>query len=282
MKKEHIIKERDTLLNYLLNAELPYSKSKIRSLLKHHCVAINGVTTTQFDAPLLPKDVVTLVEYNPKLDTPLNIIYEDKNILVINKPNALLSVPTENQKEISAFDYVKDYLNHPVYVIHRLDKFTSGVLIFAKNVKTQAYYRDDWQKKAPDRSYIAIVEGKVTEKSGTIQSYLQESKSLFVFSSDTGKEAISHFETIRTNDRYSALLVSLETGRRNQIRVHMADLKHPIAGDSKYGAKTNPIKRLALHAYRVKVKDPINHKLMTFIAPIPQSFNQMIGLGDYR
>lgn len=280
--KDIVVKKDDTLLNYLLNIELPYSKSKIRSLLKHYCISVNGVTTTQFDTVVKKNDKITLIEYNPKLDTPLDIIYEDRDLLVINKPNGLLSVPTENQNEISAYHYAKDYVKRGIYVIHRLDKFTSGVLIFAKNEKTQRFYRDDWQKKAPERAYIAMVEGTLDQKEGTIESFLSETKSLHVFSSVSGKEAITHYQTIKSNDRYSALLVHLETGRRNQIRVHMSDLKHPIVGDSKYGAKTNPIKRLALHAYRVKVMSPNSKKVHAFVAPIPNTFHRIVDLKDFR
>lgn len=282
MAKDLKINKEDTLLNYLINADLPYSKGKIRSLLKHFCISINGVTTTQFDAPLKPNDIVTVIEYNPNLDTPLDILFEDKNLLVINKPNALLSVPTENQNEISAQDYAKDYLRQPVYVVHRIDKFTSGILIFAKNARTQAYYRDDWQAKAPDRHYVAIVEGIPKEEKGTIHSFFQETKSLHVFSSTEGKEAITHYETIKTTPKNAALLVKLETGRRNQIRVHMNDIGHPVVGDSKYGAKTNPIKRLALHSYRVTIKHPVTKKFVTFIAPLPNQFNRIVDIKDFR
>lgn len=278
--KKIIVKENGTLLNYLYNADLPYSKSKLKSLLKHRCISINGRTTTQFNDAVDVNDEITILEYNPKLDTPLDIIYEDQNILVINKPNGLLSVPTERQNELSALDYVKDYIKGSVYVIHRLDKFTSGIMIFAKNPQTKNFFQKDWQKKAPERQYVAIVEGRIEKEKDTISSYLKESKDLYMYSSDEGKYAVTHYEMIASNSKYSALLVKLETGRRNQIRVHMADIKHPIVGDSKYGSTTNPIRRLALHAYRVTIKNPVNNRAMTFTAKVPQDFTRLVSLSN--
>ena len=277
MKRELKVEKEDTLLEFLYNADLPYSRSKIKSLLKHECVSINAETTTQFDDPLSKGDIVVIVPHNRSLDTPLKIVYEDRDILVIDKPYGLLTVATRKNEDITAYKLASAYVKkenskNRIFVVHRLDRDTSGVLMFAKNQTVQKAFQDNWNENVMDRNYIAIVEGKMREKEGTIESYLQENITTHMYSSDTGLHAVTHFKVIREMKENTVVSIRIDTGRKNQIRVHMSDLKHPIIGDRKYNASTNPLKRMGLHAYRLKVKNPMTNKVYSFTAPLPRNF----------
>ena len=171
---------------------------------------------------------------------------------------------------VSNYVKKKDKKNK-IFVIHRLDKETSGLLMFAKNEKTKYLYQNNWDSLVIKREYIAIVNG-MTKNSGTIKSYLSENKNHYVYSSDNGKLAITHYKKIKSNKNYTWLSVCIDTGRKNQIRVHMKDLGNPIVGDTKYGKKDNNFKRLCLHAYKLVIINPINKKEMEFIASIPLEF----------
>ena len=277
MKKVLNVEKEDTLLNYLYNADLPYSRSKIKSLLKHNCVSINSEATTQFDEPVYKGDVIVVLPHNRSLDTPLNILYEDKNILVIDKPYGLLTIATEKNEDITAYKLASAYMKkenskNRIFVVHRLDRDTSGVLLFAKNQRVQEMLQKNWNENVLDRNYIAIVEGNIKEEEGRIESFLQENKTTHMYSSDTGLKAITNYKVIRQMKDNSVVSLRLETGRKNQIRVHMLDLGHPIIGDKKYNAKTNPLKRMGLHAYRLKINSPLDNKVYEFKAPLPRNF----------
>lgn len=216
----------------------------------------------------------------------LDIIYEDKNIIVVNKPSGLLTVSTLKEKERTLFHFVSDYVkkSNPkskIFIIHRLDKDTSGIVMFAKHQDIKFKYQNNWDKLVTKRRYIAIVEGILKEKKGTIKSHLKETKTLFVYSSDdkvNGKLAITNYEVSKETKRYSLLNVDLKTGRKNQIRVHLSDIKHPIVGDNKYGKAKGPLNRLGLHAYELELINPITKKKMLFQAKIPKSFKDMFGI----
>lgn len=191
----------------------------------------------------------------------LKIIYEDKKIIVVDKPAHLLTIATEKEKEKTLYHYVLEYLkcknkNNRLFIVHRLDKDTSGLVLFAKDEKTKKYFQDNWQDVK--REYIALVEGTFEKKKDTIKSYLMENKFLKTYSTKNkkaGKEAITEYEVIKSNKKISLLRINILTGRKNQIRVHMSDINHPIVGDKKYGSKYNYLKRMALHAYRLSYKD---------------------------
>lgn len=284
---KHVLKvdKPDTLLNYILNADLPYSRSKLKSLLKHECIAIDHEVTTQFDDPISVGQTITIVEHNQQRDTSLEIVYEDKDILVINKPYKLLTVSNKKESENTAFRLASDYVKtqntkNRIFVVHRLDQDTSGVMMFAKSERIQKMYQDNWNEIVLDRTYVAIVEGVVEKNKDTIRSFLKENKTTHMYSTHTGLEAITHYEVVRRSKEFTVLKVNLDTGRKNQIRVHMMDIKHPIIGDKKYDALLNPIKRLGLHAYRLQIKNPVTQKVQTFISDLPPKFKRLTKITD--
>lgn len=277
MSKTITVSKEDLLLNYLLNTDTGYKRNKLKSLLKNECISVNGIRTSKFDYPIKENDIIIVDPYNKEFGLDFDIIFEDQNLLVINKPAGILSTPFEPHETNTAYHLVHDYMrqtnvNAEIYTLHRLDQGTSGVLMFAKNTKTQNLYQAEWNNLAQARIYLAYVEGIVSKDSDTIKTYLNTDNSAMVFSARTGKEAISHYSKIKDFKNNSILKVKIDTGRQNQIRVHLKDIGHPIVGDKKYGAKTNPIKRLGLHAYQLKILDPVSKKMQTFTAQIPKEF----------
>lgn len=280
MKHTLKVDRNGELLDFILSADLPYGRSKIKSLLKHGCISIDNEATTQFNDPIKPGQTITIVEHNQQLDTNLEIIYEDSEILVINKPYKLLTVATNKNEELTAYRLASDYVKtqdskNRIFVVHRLDQDTSGVMMFAKNEKVKRMYQDNWNDAVDDRTYIALVTGRVAKDKDTIRSFLRENKTTHMYSTHTGQEAITHYEVIKKTDNFSLLKVNLDTGRKNQIRVHMHDIGHPILGDKKYGSTENPMKRLGLHAYRLTLIHPKTKKRMNFIAPMPPKFERL-------
>lgn len=275
-----IVNKEDILYNYLRNNIEGKSKNNIKSLLKRELISINDKIITKYDYPLHIKDIITINNgYNIKEET-LKIIYEDDNIIVIDKPNKILTISNKKEKENTLYHKVSDYLKKEkkkVFVIHRLDYDTSGVIMFAKNQKVQKLYQDNWNNLAKKREYIAIVEG-ITPPTGHIESYLKQSKTLEVYSSKNkdGLFSITDYETIKHNNKYSMVKVHISTGRRNQIRCHMSDINHPILGDTRYKSKSNPLNRLALHAHTLVIEDPLTHKENTFKSTTPEEFNNII------
>lgn len=213
----------------------------------------------------------------------LNIIYEDKEIIVISKEAKLLIVSTDKERFHTLYNEVSNYVKrkHPknkIFIVHRLDKDTSGVILFAKNEKIKKAFQDDWDNIAIKREYVALVEGNDINK-GTIKSYLYETKTLQVISSNDpkkGKLAITEYENINKGKKYSKVLINIKTGRKNQIRVHLSSIGYPIIGDKKYGALTNPLNRLGLHATKLVIRHPFTSELMIFESPIPSSFDNLI------
>lgn len=217
----------------------------------------------------------------------LDIIYEDKEILVVNKPSGILTVSTPKEKEKTLFHAVSDYVkkSNPkakVFIVHRLDKDTSGIVMFAKNQTIKYTYQNAWDKLVLKRGYKAVVDGVLEKKTGTIKSYLKETKTLLVYSSNdkkNGKLAITNYKVIKENKRYSMLDIDIKTGRKNQIRVHMKDINHPILGDKKYGNKKSPTSRLMLHAGELAIINPKTKKKMEFISKVPKSFDLLFNEG---
>ena len=241
---------------------------------------MNNKIFSRYDYKLKSGDVIE-INKNMKINNfNLEIIYEDNNIIVVNKPSGILTISNKNEKENTLYRQVSDYLKkkkEKVFVIHRLDFDTSGVIMFAKNQKVQKLYQDNWNNLAKMREYTAVVEG-ITEKKGHIESYLKQTKTLLVYSSKNkdGYFAITDYVRVKHNDKYSLLKIYISTGRRNQIRCHMHDINHPIVGDSRYKSKTNPIKRLALHASTLKIINPLTNELMIFTSDVPKEFNEII------
>lgn len=276
--KKYQVKNDVLLMDFLLNY---YSKKNVKNLLKYKLVMVNENIISQFDFPLKKEDIVIV---NKKEDNKhnLEIIYEDKELIVINKPSGLLSISGGNEKENTAYHLVSEYLKSKnkkakVFVVHRLDKDTSGVLMFAKNEEIKNKLQNNWNKIVYKRGYLAIVEGKLNKKRGTIKNYLDESKTQMVYITNNkkGKLAITNYQVLKET-RYNSLVeIFLDTGRKNQIRVHMQSLGHSIVGDKKYGATTNPIKRMGLHSHIFAFVHPDTKKKMIFEAKLPEEFKKM-------
>lgn len=210
----------------------------------------------------------------------INIIYEDKYLIVVEKPAHLLTISTDKEKEKTMFHKVLEYekkKNSKLFIVHRLDKETSGLIVFAKDIKTKEFLQNNWQDFK--RKYIAVVEGKVIKKEDIIKSYLAENKNLITYISNekNGKLAITKYKRLNTSKSYSLLDVEILTGRKNQIRVHMQSINHPIMGDKKYGAKTNPLKKIGLFAYYLEIVHPKNKNKLIFKIEIPKEILKMFG-----
>lgn len=272
-----------TLLPYLLATYPSKGRQLLKKVLTAGQVMVNGNRATRHDVPLLPGDSV-VVSWTPAPPKPvfmkLTLEYEDDHLLVINKMAGLLSIATDREAELTAYRQLREYVKGSrtgdgLFIVHRLDRDTSGLMLFAKSEQVQETLQRNWTEAVISRRYVALVEGHVAEPSGTVRSYLRESKALKMHSSrhpDEGDLAITHYTTDKAGQHYSLLSLELETGRKNQIRVHLADLKHPVAGDKKYGARTNPVGRLGLHAAGLVFVHPVTQKTMTFSLPVPRSF----------
>jgi len=285
---EFVVAEPCGLLECLLKELSNRSRNNVKSLLTHREVSVDEVIITQYDHALRAGQKIRISRsINRELppEEMLNIIYEDHDIIVINKPAGLLSVATDKQEELTAYHLLMNYVrqNHTsnrVFVVHRLDRDTSGVFMIAKNERIKLALQDNWNKLVSERGYIAIVEGQLEEKSGKIVSWLNETKTHVMYSSSVagdGLEAITNYQVIKETSNYSMLDIRLETGRKNQIRVHMKDIGHPVVGDKVYGARTNPLKRLALHANKLEFKHPFSHEVMCFEAQLPNNFRSLFG-----
>ena len=266
------------LFDYLRNNIDGKSKNNIKSLLKNEVVFVNGKIVTKYNYVLCDGDVVEINK--KKANNNINIIYEDNDIIVIDKPSKILTISNKNEKVNTLYRMVSDYLkkeHKKVFIIHRLDFDTSGIIMFAKSQRVQKLYQDNWNDLAKIREYTAIVDG-ITANKGHIESYLKQTKTLLVYSSKNkdGLFAITDYEKIGGNSKYSMLKILRSTGRRNQIRCHMADIGHPILGDYRYKCKINPIDRLCLHANRLEIINPITKELMVFNSNIPKEFNSII------
>ena len=214
----------------------------------------------------------------------LPIIYEDDEIIAIDKPSGLLTIPSDKEKGKTAYRILTDYVQtrdkrNRVFIVHRIDEDTSGVLIFAKNDKLREALQNNWNDLVIDRGYYAVVDGVMKEKEGTIKSYLKSNSLNLMYSTKdkkNGQLAITHYKVLKENANYSLLDVHIDSGRKNQIRVHLGDLGHFVIGDDKYGKPTNPIRRLGLHAYSLVIKHPTNGKVLSFKLPVPKTFLEVI------
>ncbi len=273
------------LLDFLFENMKGKGVNKVKATLKYRLVSVDGKVTTRFDYPLKAGQVVTVASYKPeyKRDNVPNmpdIIYEDDNIIVVNKPAGMLAVATDEEKENTAYHAVTEYVkrknrNDRIFIVHRLDRDTSGILLFAKNDTVKFDLQEHWNEYVKYRGYCAVVEGHPDPKKGRIESWLKETDSMFVYSSRNkgdGKLSITNYEVKRESRDYSLVAVNIETGRKNQIRAHFSEMGCPIAGDKKYGADTNPIRRLALHADRLVIYIPYLGKEMEWKLPVPPKF----------
>ncbi|HJA87688.1 MAG TPA: RluA family pseudouridine synthase [Candidatus Parabacteroides intestinavium] len=278
------VEQEATLLPFLFELLKEQSKTSVKALLSRGQILVNQQVTTQFDTPLHAGDVVT-ISYNRRkvvFNNPLlNIIYEDDAVIVVNKREGLLSVSTAKVRERTAFHILSDYLKksdprNKLFVLHRLDRDTSGLMMFAKTRAIQEKMQSNWNEMITERTYVAVVEGRPEKNSDLITTQLKENAEARVYVvAEGGKDAITRYNLLRTNDKYSLLELNLETGRKNQIRAQMEYIGHPIAGDYKYGAETDPTGRLMLHAQRLYFIHPETGEEMRFDTRIPDSFKSL-------
>ena len=276
--EKYIVKENEILIEFLKKTFSNLSKNNVKSLLHNEKVFVNGNMTTKYNYELNIGDVVEIRE---KIAKNIDIIYEDKDIIVINKPSGLLTVATEKEKNKTAYHLVMEYLkkknkNNRIFIIHRLDKDTSGIIMFAKNERAKHLYQDNWNDIVKKRCYYAVIDGKMQKKEGTIKSYLKENGNMVYSVKDrSGKLAITEYKVLKERKNISLLDINLKTGRKNQIRVHMKENKTPILGDLKYGEKSKLINRLALHAYKLELINPVTKKLLIFEASMPNEIKTL-------
>ena len=275
-----IVDRKEELYTYLRSELKNKSKNNIKSLLKNNSILVNDKVVNKYNYILNIGDVIEVNKVIKNNEFNLEIIYEDEDIIVINKPSKILTISNSREKENTLYREVSNYLkkeNKKVFVIHRLDYDTSGVIMFAKNQRVQKLYQDNWNNLAKERDYTAVVEG-ITNDKGHIESYLKQTKTLLVYSSKdkNGYFSITDYVKVKNNNKYSLLKIYISTGRRNQIRCHMYDIKHPIVGDNRYKAKTNPYNRLMLNASSLSIINPLNNKLMVFKCNTPQTFYELV------
>ena len=289
--KEVAVKVTETseLMSFLIAKFPEKSRTTIKSLLAHKQVSVDDMVTTKFDFPLKRGQMVFLhkkrSEEKPRF-RGLRIVHEDADIIVIDKASGLLSMASETEKQKTAYHMLSEYVKrfdpkNLIFIVHRLDRETSGLMMFAKSKRVQEVLQKDWNEAIIERSYVAIVEGSIEKTEGTITSWLKENKAMVMYSSQTpddGLKAVTHYKVLKTNKLYSLLDVKLETGRKNQIRVHMKDIGFPVTGDKKYGAKLNPIGQMGLHARVLSFKHPVTGRALRFDTPIPLKFQKLFSL----
>ena len=282
---DHYVVDREApLLEWMLSA-LPGSKTKIKAVLQGHGIKVDGKQVTQFDFPLKPGMKVSISK-SKKNDTfksrYVNIVYEDRWLVVIEKKIGILSMAA-GHSSLNVKSVLDDYFKRTrqkctAHVVHRLDRDTSGLMIYAKDMQTEQLLERDWHGTVFDRRYVAVVSGEMEEDEGTIANWLKDNAAYITYSSPVdngGKYAVTHFHTLKRTTEHSLVEFRLETGRKNQIRVHTSDMGHPVCGDIKYGNGDDPLHRLCLHAYVLCFYHPVTGKPMEFETPIPAQFRSL-------
>lgn len=274
------------LLEWLLE-NVKQSKSKTKATLQNRGIKVNNRTVTQFDFALHKGDKVSVStsKKNDQFQSKyVKLVYEDRYLVVVEKSHGILSMGV-GQSSLNIKTILDDYFKRSrqkctAHVVHRLDRETSGLLIYAKDMETRQQLEHEWHHSVYDRRYIAVLSGRIEEEGGTVANWLKENKLYVTYSSPVdngGKYAVTHFHVLRTTDTHSLVEFKLETGRKNQIRVHAADINHPVCGDTKYGNGDDPLKRLCLHAYILCFYHPVTHQPMEFSTQIPTGFKRIFG-----
>lgn len=279
------VNEPAELMNFLME-KVVNSRTAAKSLLSKRQVLIDNVITTQYNFSLKPGMKVQISKDKGKKEfrsSLLKIVYEDAYIIVVNKREGLLSIGTDKQKERTAHSILNEYMQRyakerRIFIVHRLDRDTSGLMIFAKDEKTKITLQDHWDKIIKERKYVAVLSGETQQEHGTITSWLKDNKVYITYSSpfdNGGDKAVTHYRVVKRGNGYTLAELELETGRKNQIRVHMQDIQHPVVGDVKYGNGDNPLGRLGLHAFKISFYHPVTGELMNFETPYPASFKNL-------
>lgn len=276
------------LLSFLQQSLTDLPRTRHKSLLKYGHVRVGGSGEVRHDTEVVPDTEVEVNLTRPFItfsNPRLSIVYEDEDILVVNKGYGLLSMGTPSAKrDITAYSILKEYVKkvnplNKIFIVHRLDRDTSGLMMFAKTQEAKEAMQHNWNNMVLERRYVAVVEGVMEEDSGVVRSYLDETSQFEVFSTHEkgrGQLAVTRYKVLARGCGYSLVEFSLDTGRKNQIRVHAHDLGHPIVGDRKYGAAASPIHRLALHARTLRFAHPVTRKDMRFELPVPSRFSALI------
>lgn len=281
------VKEPAQLMEFLMTKMDGISRNSVKSMLSKRRVFVDNKITTKYDFELKAgmKIQISKDKNNKEFRSSLiKLVYEDAYLLVVEKREGLLSIGTDKQKERTAHSILNEYVQRSakerrVYIVHRLDKDTSGLMIFAKDEKTKFTLQEYWNEIITDRRYIAVLSGEMEKDNGIVTSWLRDNKIYMTYSSMTdngGDKAVTHYKTIKRANGYSLVELELETGRKNQIRVHMQDLQHPVVGDIKYGNDNNPLGRLGLHAFKLSFYHPITGELMKFETSYPSSFKSLL------
>lgn len=283
---EYVVNEQtqDALLQYLLS-HAKESRNKIKATLQGRGIKVNGKVVTQFDAPLRKGDRIQVARHKNNSafkSRYVKIVYEDRWIVVVEKNIGILSMAAGhsslNVKSVLDDYFLKTRQRCRAHVVHRLDRDTSGLMIYAKDIDTEQILEHDWHGTVYDRRYVAVVSGEMEDDNGTVRNWLKDNKAYVTYSSPTdngGKLAVTHFHVLARTTEHSLVEYKLETGRKNQIRVHSADMGHPVCGDTKYGNGDDPLHRLCLHAYVLCFVHPITKERMEFSTPIPTSFRSL-------
>jgi 23S rRNA pseudouridine1911/1915/1917 synthase len=289
MPKPSTVEEPAELLAYLFATWPEVKRKQVRTWLKFQAVTVNDRPVTQFNHSLLPGDVVAIRSDRfavPKtvLASGMKVFFEDASLIVIDKPENLLSVASEAEPEKTAYFQLTDYLRQGrahardrVWIVHRLDRETSGLMIFAKTAAAKQVLQAAWDQA--EKRYEAVVEGKLDAESGVLESDLDETNPFKVYSTERNpqtRHAVTHYRVLARGKRRTLVELTLETGRRHQIRVQLAAAGCPIVGDKKYGAKTDPAKRLALHACVLKLLHPVTRKELRFTSPLPRELARLV------
>ena len=277
------VEQSAPLLDWLLQHVHHLSRSKVKATLQGRGIRVDGKVVTQFDYPLKAGQKVTVsrTKQNNSIfkNRYVKIVYEDQYLVVIEKNVGVLSMAA-GHSSLNVKAILDDYFKQPrqkctAHVVHRLDRDTSGLMVYAKDKRTELLLEEDWHNIVYDRRYVAVVSGEMRETDGVIANWLKDNKAYFTYSSPVdngGKYAVTHFHVLARSPRYSLVEYRLETGRKNQIRVHSADMGHPVCGDVKYGNGDDIIGRLCLHAYILCFYHPLTHRRMEFATPIPPAF----------
>ncbi len=287
--KTYVVRHETDLLSFVKEKLPGQSERNVRRIIANHQVAVGGAPVSLFSFRLYPEDEVTLAwePIRKKKRKNLPIIYEDEHIIAIDKPSGLLSVASDKEKKSTAYRMMSDYLtmndrSARLFVVHRLDEDTSGVLLFAKDRATQEKLQKHWNDIVTKRGYYAIVEGSMEKKEATLKDYLFEDKTnlMRVAHGPKGaKLAVTEYKTMAEKGGYSLLDVDIKTGRKNQIRVQLGHIGHFVVGDDKYGEPSDPLKRLGLHAYRLTLVSPEDGREIDLRSPMPGPFRKMF-FGD--
>ncbi len=284
---DYPVTEPAELLNFLMNTIAGISRTRAKELLSQRMVYVNKRITTQFNEPLKPGMLVQVCHHRLIHELKsrwVKLVYEDPYIIVVEKANGILTNSAPDNRTRTVKDILDEYVQRQnksfsVHTVHRLDRETSGLLLFAKRRDIQQTLIDQWHDIVTDRRYIAVCEGAMERDADTVRSFLKDNRMFVSYSSpeeEGGKEAITHYHTLKRKNDYSLVELKLDTGRKNQIRVHMQDIGHPVAGDYKYSAQTDPLGRICLHAFRLAFYHPVTHELLKFETPYPQEFTALL------